>query len=529
VIRTGADYLESVRDGRRVLCEGELIEDITTHPKTRGYAQAVAEYYDLHHDPEYQDILTFVDENGERWAKHWFLPRNKEELVARRHYHDFVFRKWSRGGMFTRPPASMLPVFYTLYQDPEPWEETSKFHDGRPLAQNIRDKWDYMMRNDLSASPMFLDVQGDRSDPGTVAETPMLRMVDRNEEGIVVRGWKAIGTGPAFTNEIFMGVLWKPGAVPEQIVFALVPANHPKITHVVRPSFAQPDADPFDRPLASRGDELDGMAFFDDVLIPWDRVFHVGDPEHAKFYPQRLFDWIHIETQIRHVINAEMIAGLGVLITEALGTSQAPIVQSQLADLVRFRETCRAFMIAAEEEGFESSGGLYKSNNVFVDFGRAYYLENVHKMIETLIDFCGRGVVVFPTKADLDHSELGPELRMALRGHNISAEDRTRIFKYIHERFLTDWGGRHAMFEKFNGTPLWVIKLLTMQRVEYQVDGPLTALAREAVGLGDVSQLAQRMDEEKVDYPSIRFRPKYVALQDVEKTQEELQTIGEQA
>ena len=85
------------------------------------------------------------------------------------------------------------------------------------------------------------------------------------------------------------------------------------------------------------------------------------------------------------------------------------------------------------------------------------------------------------------------------------------------------------MFEKFNGTPLWVIKLLTMQRVEYQVDGPLTALAREAVGLGDVSQLAQRMDEEKVDYPSIRFRPQYVALQDVEKTQEELEALGGQA
>ena len=217
------------------------------------------------------------------------------------------------------------------------------------------------------------------------------------------------------------------------------------------------------------------MAYFDDVLIPWDRVFHVGDPDHAKFYPQRLFDWIHIETQIRHVVNAEMIAGLGVLITEALGTASAPIVASQLADLIRFRETCRAFMIAAEETGFDSPGGLYKANNVFVDFGRAFYLENVHRVIETLIDFCGRGVVVFPTKADLDHPELGPELRLALRGHNISAEDRTRIFRYIHERFLTDWGGRHAMFEKFNGTPLWVIKLLTMQRVEYQVDGPLTA------------------------------------------------------
>src|SRR5437660_2055970 len=269
---------------------------------------------------------------------------------------------------------------------------------------------------------MFLDVQGDRSDPATVAETPMLRMTSKNEEGIVVRGWKAIGTGVAFANEIFMGVLWKPGTVAEQVVFALVPVNHPGVTHVVRPSLAEPDADAFDGPLASRGDELDGMAYFDDVLIPWDRVFHIGNPEHAKFYPQRLFDWIHAETQIRHVVNAEMIAGLGVLITEALGTAQAPIVASQMAGLIRFRATCRAFTIAAEETGFISPGGLYKPNNIFVDFGRAYYLENVHKMIETLIEFCGRRVVVYATKADLDNPEIGGPRRAALRGQHPRAE-----------------------------------------------------------------------------------------------------------
>src|SRR6185437_9076541 len=161
MIRTGEQFLESIRDGRRVLCGGEMIDDLTTHPKTRGYAHAVAEYYDMHHDPAHQDVLTFVDENGERWAKHWFLPRNKQDLVARREYHDYVFRHWARVGMFPRPPASMLPVFYTLYQDPEPWESESRGHDGRPLAQNIRDKWEYMKANDFSASPMFLDVQGD--------------------------------------------------------------------------------------------------------------------------------------------------------------------------------------------------------------------------------------------------------------------------------------------------------------------------------------------------------------------------------
>ena len=107
MIKTGEQYLESIRDGRRVYCDGELIEDLTTNPKTSGYANMIARYYDLHHEPEHQDLLTFVDEDGERYARHWMLPRNKEELVARRNYHEFF---WHHSQVWTRPPASTNTV-----------------------------------------------------------------------------------------------------------------------------------------------------------------------------------------------------------------------------------------------------------------------------------------------------------------------------------------------------------------------------------------------------------------------------------
>ena len=96
-------------------------------------------------------------------------------------------------------------------------------------------------------------------------------------------------------------------------------------------------------------------------------------------------------------------------------------MQSQLADLIRFRETCRAFMIAAEETGFHHAGGLYKPNNIFVDFGRAHYLENQHEMVNILIDFCGRGVVIQPTKRELDDPYIGPKLAGGAEGLATSA------------------------------------------------------------------------------------------------------------
>jgi aromatic ring hydroxylase len=515
VIRTGQQYLASVRDGRRVYCDGDLIDDITTHPKTRGYAAAIAGYYDLHHDPELQDTLTFVDDDGTRRALHWFLPRSKEDLQRRRRYYEFWWRHF-KGGMFCRPPCSMNVVMFAQVDDPQPWEDNSRFHEGRPLARYIREQWDRLKATDMSISPMFLDVQYDRSRDDAMAETPMLRMVDRTDEGIVVRGWKAIGTAIAFANELLIGNLWRPGQTPEQTVYALVPVNTPGLAIFCRPSNAEPDADPFDRPLASVGDELDGMAYFDDVLIPWERVQHVGNPDHAKLYPQRQFDWVHTETQIRHAVNAELMVGLGLLVAQALGTNTQPAVMSTLADLVRFRETCRAFAIAAEETGFTTPGGLHKPNNIFVDFGRAHYLEHNGRMVESLIDLCGRGVVVYPSKADFDDPYLGPKLEEALRGPGISARDRSKIFKLIHERFLTEWGARHEMFEKFNGTPLYLIKLLTMQRTEYQVDGPLTELARDVLELGSLDEIAARAAdaEQRSHYASVRHQPEYARAQD---------------
>ena len=84
MLRSGEEYLASIRDGRRVMCGGELIEDLTSHEKTQGYSQQVAEFYDIHLDPEHQPYLTFVDESGIRRAKHWMLPRNKKEAIERR-------------------------------------------------------------------------------------------------------------------------------------------------------------------------------------------------------------------------------------------------------------------------------------------------------------------------------------------------------------------------------------------------------------------------------------------------------------
>jgi aromatic ring hydroxylase len=102
-----------------------------------------------------------------------------------------------------------------------------------------------------------------------------------------------------------------------------------------------------------------------------------------------------------------------------------------------------------------------------------------------------------PTDADMDDEYLGPPLIKALAGSNISARDRTKIFKVIRDRYLSEAGTRNQVFERLNGTPLVVMRFLTLQRMEYSVDGPMAELARNVCGLGNAEERAARAKEER--------------------------------
>lgn len=496
-MRTGSEYLESLRDGRNVIIDGERIEDVAKHPLTRGYAAQAARFYDMHHEPENQASLTFVDEDGTRRPIGWLYPRNQEDLGRRRDYANQMIRSFG-GGAFGRLPQSNNGNWYALVDDPAPWAELSK---GTPesvdLARNIIADFETNRDADLWTVPLLNDVQRDRSDPEAAARNPMLRVKERNDEGIVVAGWKGVSTAVIFADTMLLGNVVKPGTEPEHIIWASVPVNHPNVTHVGRISNAVPAESAFERPLSSLGDELDTMAFFDDVFIPWEHIYHLGDVDHARLYAQRAFDFEHADTLHHMIVNAELMTGLAVLIAQTTGTLQHPVVGSDIADLVRFHETLRAFTIASEATAFVTPRGLCKPNNIFYDFGRAHYLENVSRLSEKIVEMCGRSAVLLPSEKDFEDPEIGTRLLEMFHATTMSAHDKMRLFKFVKDRFLSDWAGRYRAFERFQGTPLFLIKLLTMQRIATDPGGPITELAREATGLGTAEEMTARAVAER--------------------------------
>src|SRR5689334_1632817 len=92
MLRTGEHYLQSLNDGRAVWVGNEKIDNVATHPLTRDYAARTAEFFDLHHRQELWDVLTFVDETGVRRSMTWFQHRNKDQLVRKRKYLEFIMK-----------------------------------------------------------------------------------------------------------------------------------------------------------------------------------------------------------------------------------------------------------------------------------------------------------------------------------------------------------------------------------------------------------------------------------------------------
>lgn len=486
-LRRGEDYLRDLDDGRVVYIEGQKIDNVATHPLTRDYARRTADFYDLHFDPALEETLTYVDDAGTRRSRTWQLPFDKAGVQERRKFHETVARKIG-AGQFGRLPDANASVLITLIDDPDPWEKNSIDTDGRGLADNIRRHWAEFVRGDRNVVPIFIDSQPNRSDTRAYETSPDLRLASTDDDGIVVDGCKAVSTGPIFADWCFVGLFFRPGVLPEQCLFFFVKPNTPGLTFVGRKSSGI-RTDTENHPLSGLGEEFDTFQFFDNVCIPWSQVIHIGNLEHAQHYPQRVFDWLHYQDLVRQTVKAELMAGLAIILCEVTGTIKIPGVQARVADIVRFREAVRAHLIAAEDTGFATPGGLYKPNNLLFDFGRAYYNEHAPHFIQEIIDLAGRGPVMIPSDGDWQNPDLKPLFEPLMKGPSSNA-DKLKVFRVIRDLFLTDWGRRNAMFDNFNGTPLTALRLLTMMRAEYRADGPLTALARSVCGLNEIAASA---------------------------------------
>lgn len=460
-LNTGEQYKQSLRDGRVVWYQGERIEDVTRHPVTAGGVDWLAQLYDMQSHPDHRDVMTFEREDGRRVSRAWQVPRSAEDLAARRTFAEFTSRQTL--GFFGRQMDNIaftmvgLAAYEHLFRRSNP-----------ELAANITRYIKFAQENNIVIAGLIADPQGARAKEkwslGGRASTarhgevdqlpPLLRIVEQRNDGIVIAGAKIVGTLLPQAHE--MMIITQPGVSPEESFWCSVPANAKGVHTVVRQSLTQPP-DASHHPLASRGEEVDCLTIFDNVFVPMERVFSMGDPGLALEYGL-IGTGEHWHSLIRMTVKAELLIALTQMIIDALGTIKVAKVRELATDVIEYAQVQRALVSAAEHHAAPTESGVVWPDVNFVTAGRIYGVENYGTIIGKIREVAGQGPLMLFGEADFHHPELGPLLSQVIEGFDMVSEEKNRLMGLVWDITSDSYGMRMDYFERLNGYPLFFLK-----------------------------------------------------------------------
>lgn len=447
-VKTGADHIASLRDGRAVYLDGERVEDVTVHPAFRNIVRSAAALYDYQADPANLEAMTFVSpSSGRRVGRSWQLPADYEEMVVRRR----ALTRWAElhGGFLGRSPdhvASALAGQYAGLARLQAYDEGG--------ARNLADYFEYARDNDLFLTYVIINPQVNRglSTSEQVADDVIMRVVDEDGEGITVRGAKMLGTSTIVANEVFVANLQplRPGEEDYAVSFAL-PMNAKGLKIVSRKSFEASAISLFDNPLAARFDENDAVVYFDDVKVPWERVFVNRNVAmaRAQFHETAGHVAQNYQAQIRLMVKLRFLAGIARRIAETIGTIQMPPVQTMLGKLASDAAVVEALVQGMEASG-EMHGAAYMPNRHLVYAAQVFTQELYAGFVNAVRELAGGSLIMLPSSArDYGNPEIAGIHDLLQQSPGGTPRERVKFLKLAWDALGSEFAGRHGQYEMF--------------------------------------------------------------------------------
>ncbi|MEZ5101805.1 MAG: 4-hydroxyphenylacetate 3-hydroxylase family protein [Thermoleophilia bacterium] len=444
---TGEEYLESLRDGRRVFLDGERVDDVTTHPGFRNAARSIARLYDAFHDPELGDVLLATDRNGIRTHRFFMPSYSAEELAAARD----ALAAWAElsYGFMGRTPDYKASFMATLGAAPDFYA---------PFDANASAWYRRYAEQALFLNHVLINPPVDRNRPVHEVEDVYVHVVKEKDDGIVVSGAKMLATGSALTHATFVAqnsaVHFEQGKAEDYALVFLAPMDTPGKTLISRRSYEQSAQSPWDQPLSSRFDENDAVVVFDEAFIPWENVLVYRDVEKATgFYAASGFmNRYTLQAGTRLAVKLDFVCGLIAQALEANGTQGFRGVQAQLGELMGWGSLMWALTTSLALDPQDGPGGMKipkLENAVLVRlFGSMAW----PKVEEVVAQTLGGSPLVAPSSAkDLQNEELRPLIDRFYRGSSGSAHDRVKLFKLVWDAVGTEFGARHTLYERNYG------------------------------------------------------------------------------
>jgi len=453
-IRTGEQVLAGLRDGREIYIDGERIADVTRDPRLAGGARTLAELYDLQHQPEHRDTLTYASPGtSERFGLSFMEPRSQADLVRRRKmiklWHDHTL------GMFGRAPDFMNVLISAFASGADAF--------GPDYAKNIRAYYALMRDRDLVATHSLTNPQVDRTrNVAAQAKDLAAKAVRDNDKGIVIRGARMLATLAAYSDELM--VMPAPGyplptgddARPYAIGFS-IPMATPGVRFICRPSVAHAGSgSPLDYPISTRYDESDCMAVFDDVLVPWERVFIYRDIDIFNNIYRCTGASAAIAHQfvIKDLAKAEFMMALAFALVRTTKVDEFQHIQGLLTELINQTEVIRSCIIASEAEGALSSYDIFLPATGPLQAMRFLFPQMFRRACEAIQIIGAGGLVMVPSFAEID-GPLATDVSTYYQAAGADARERIKLFRLAYDATMSDFSGRQQLYERyFAGDPI---------------------------------------------------------------------------
>jgi 4-hydroxyphenylacetate 3-monooxygenase oxygenase component len=445
-LRSGAEFIEGLRRApREVWVAGRRVDDVTADPVFARPVQSIARLYDLQVSPAHREAMAYQDD-GETGGMSFLIPRSRDDLVRRR----LAMTVWAQAsfGLLGRSPDFLNTVLMA-------WAENADFFGqrGAQFADNVINYYKLCRARDLFATHAIVNPQTDRS-RGSHQHDDLfahLGVVEETRDGLIVRGAKMLATHGPTADELL--VYPQPGIREgeERYVLAFgIPCATKGLKFICREPFDDGTQSAWDHPLGARFEEPDAVCVFDDVLVPWDRVFLYGDVKlgNAMFGQAGIRNNTGHQTAIRGLAKCQLLVGCALALTQTVKSDVHLHVQQNLGEVLGFLPLIEGAILLSEQNAEPTGRGAVRPAYAPLQALRLHIPKFYERIVQVTQTLAAGGLLISPTAADL-RSAIGPDIARYYKGAGVEAEERIRLFKLAWDLTGTQFGQRMLHYERY--------------------------------------------------------------------------------
>ncbi|MGE7687951.1 4-hydroxyphenylacetate 3-monooxygenase, oxygenase component [Lysinibacillus sp. NPDC097214] len=441
---TGQQYIDRIDALQTYISiDGKVVTGkVSEHPAFKGVMKSQARLFDLQNEEELFEKMTYVSPtSNNRVGMSYLQAVTVEDLVKRRN----AIREWalSNNGLMGRSPDYMNTTLMAL-------ASVAEYLKDKPncFPQHLLKFYEYARENDLTMTHTFIEPQVNRQKFYFEDEevTIAAKIVDKTGEGLVIKGARLLATQGGITDEL---LVISTNGFDEGKGFAFsIPSNTKGLKFLCRQSFVGGES-AFDYPLSSRYEEMDAIVVFDNVVVPWERVFYYENVEVANnFLNVSGFQTYGLHQVLtRQITKTEFVLGVVQSIVNTINVGEYQHVQQKVVDIIVALETMKALLLKSEIEAKKDDFGFLRPDLPTVQVAIQVF-PKVYPTFTEIIQLLGAsGLMSIPSEKAFTADE--GDLEHYLQSFQDGGEERVKKFRLAWDLTMSSFGTRQTLYERF--------------------------------------------------------------------------------